>query len=453
MPTSESRRSCPARVWLALAGVLLASAPARLGPGPARVQPASSCPRPSRRKRCSRTSRSSSSSCASGSRSRADARPDPVAPPGGWLSGEHARRLPPGRRHAPWPRSSARGPSTPSGARHAVAARRRTRSGLVDSTRAMSDSLRAVLDSIKMLRADSARADSLADSLGGPPRGRAQASSASRPSDELTTQFQPAQAGPVDENYRLGPGDALVLILTGDVERSHTLEVTREGFVVIPQVGQVYVANLTLGQLEDQLYGRLGRVYSGVRRGPNATHQVPALDRAAPQYPGLRRGRRGPARRLPDVQRRHGAHRALCRGRPDHQRQLPAGRDPPRRQAGGQPGPLRLPAPRHQPHGHPAPDRRRRVRAGARRPRHGGGQGHPPGDLRAAPRPRRCATRSRFAGGFDPTRRAGAGDDSPDPAAGLARRQAAAPAWSSRSAPTSSSAAWRPRCRWRPGTR
>ena len=46
---------------------------------------------------------------------------------------------------------------------------------------------------------------------------------------------------------------------------------TREGFVVIPQVGQVYVANLTLGQLEDQLYGRLGRVYSGVRRGADAT--------------------------------------------------------------------------------------------------------------------------------------------------------------------------------------
>jgi len=35
---------------------------------------------------------------------------------------------------------------------------------------------------------------------------------------------------------------------------------------VIPQVGQVFVANLTLGQLQDQLYSRLGRVYSGVRR-------------------------------------------------------------------------------------------------------------------------------------------------------------------------------------------
>jgi protein involved in polysaccharide export with SLBB domain len=63
----------------------------------------------------------------------------------------------------------------------------------------------------------------------------------------------------------------LVLILTGDVEEAYTLNVTREGFVVIPQVGQVYVANLTLGQLEDQLYARLRRVYSGVRRGSGAT--------------------------------------------------------------------------------------------------------------------------------------------------------------------------------------
>ena len=132
-----------------------------------------------------------------------------------------------------------------------------------------------------------------------------------------TTRFQPAQAGPVDENYRLGPGDVLVLILTGDVERSYTLEVTREGFVVIPQVGQVYVANLTLGQLEDQLYGRLGRVYSGVRRGANATTQFQLSIAPAAQHPGLRRGRRGPPRRLPDLQRRHGAHRALRRRRPD----------------------------------------------------------------------------------------------------------------------------------------
>src|SRR5437867_1810069 len=86
-----------------------------------------------------------------------------------------------------------------------------------------------------------------------------------------STQFLPLLSGPVPSDYRLGPGDMLVLILTGDVELAYTLQVTREGFMLIPQVGQVFVSNLTLDRLRDVLYTRLGRVYSGVRRSPNAT--------------------------------------------------------------------------------------------------------------------------------------------------------------------------------------
>jgi polysaccharide export outer membrane protein len=86
-----------------------------------------------------------------------------------------------------------------------------------------------------------------------------------------TTQFDPNLGGPVDANYRVGPGDRLVLVLTGDVEQSYTLDVTREGFIVIPQVGQLWVNRLTMAELENVLYSRLGRVYSGVRRGAGAT--------------------------------------------------------------------------------------------------------------------------------------------------------------------------------------
>src|SRR5437879_361314 len=86
-----------------------------------------------------------------------------------------------------------------------------------------------------------------------------------------STQFLPLLAGPVPADYKLGAGDQLVLILTGDVELAYTLQVTREGFILIPQVGQLFVSNLTLDQLRDLLYTRLGRVYSGVRRSPGAT--------------------------------------------------------------------------------------------------------------------------------------------------------------------------------------
>ena len=82
-----------------------------------------------------------------------------------------------------------------------------------------------------------------------------------------TTQFQPMLSGPVPENYRLGPGDVLVLVITGDVEFVHTLEVTREGFVLVPQVGQIYVNDMTMGQLRATLRNRLGQAYSGVAEG------------------------------------------------------------------------------------------------------------------------------------------------------------------------------------------
>lgn len=82
-----------------------------------------------------------------------------------------------------------------------------------------------------------------------------------------STQFQPLLAGPVPESYRLGAGDLLVLVLSGDVELVHNLEVTRDGFVLIPQVGQLYVSSLSMAQVKSMLRQRLGASYSGIRSG------------------------------------------------------------------------------------------------------------------------------------------------------------------------------------------
>lgn len=87
----------------------------------------------------------------------------------------------------------------------------------------------------------------------------------------VSSSFEPLRTGPVGPNYVLGPGDQILLVLTGDVELAYTLDVTREGTVVIPDVGQISVNGLTLGELEDRLYDRLGSVYSGVSRGGDAT--------------------------------------------------------------------------------------------------------------------------------------------------------------------------------------
>ena len=106
-----------------------------------------------------------------------------------------------------------------------------------DSIRAISDSLQQVLDSLQLVQADSARADSLADSVR-VLQGRGLKLFGLETFRRTTTRFQASQAGPVDDNYRLGSGDVLVLILTGDVEQVYTLNVNREGFIVIPKVGR-----------------------------------------------------------------------------------------------------------------------------------------------------------------------------------------------------------------------
>jgi protein involved in polysaccharide export with SLBB domain len=82
-----------------------------------------------------------------------------------------------------------------------------------------------------------------------------------------TSEFDPVISGALPASYTLGPGDELVLVITGDVELLHTLPVTREGFVIVPQVGQISVNGLTLAGLRQQLGVRLGRVYSGINQG------------------------------------------------------------------------------------------------------------------------------------------------------------------------------------------
>lgn len=82
-----------------------------------------------------------------------------------------------------------------------------------------------------------------------------------------TSQFQPLLSGPVPDDYRVGPGDQLLLLLTGEVEAAHDLTVTREGFVVIPNVGRVALANLTMADARALLRRRLAQAYSGIDRG------------------------------------------------------------------------------------------------------------------------------------------------------------------------------------------
>jgi len=82
-----------------------------------------------------------------------------------------------------------------------------------------------------------------------------------------TTAFDAVSAGPVDASYRLGIGDQLQFIVTGDMEVALALDVRRDGTVLIPQIGQVPVAGLTLEAARTNIKQRASRVYNLIDEG------------------------------------------------------------------------------------------------------------------------------------------------------------------------------------------
>jgi protein involved in polysaccharide export with SLBB domain len=79
--------------------------------------------------------------------------------------------------------------------------------------------------------------------------------------------FDPEIAGPVDPAYRIGVGDALQIILTGQVEQAFQTVVRRDGTVLLPSVGLTPVAGLTLEAARSVLRDRSARVFSGLSEG------------------------------------------------------------------------------------------------------------------------------------------------------------------------------------------
>lgn len=64
------------------------------------------------------------------------------------------------------------------------------------------------------------------------------------------------------EDYILGPGDNLIVVLWGQVEKEYQLTVDREGKIFIPRLGELIAWGKTLGDFEQQLKKKFSGVYS-----------------------------------------------------------------------------------------------------------------------------------------------------------------------------------------------
>lgn len=80
----------------------------------------------------------------------------------------------------------------------------------------------------------------------------------------------PLEIGPVDPGYPIGAGDVLRLYVWGEVEFQYELTVDREGNIVIPKVGRVFVSGTRLDRLRDNLRNYLSKFYSGLVKEPPA---------------------------------------------------------------------------------------------------------------------------------------------------------------------------------------
>lgn len=76
--------------------------------------------------------------------------------------------------------------------------------------------------------------------------------------------FEPNENQATPENYRLGPGDEVIIDIWGENERSLREEISPEGNIMVEQVGPVYLNGLTIKEANSKLRGVFGQIYAGV---------------------------------------------------------------------------------------------------------------------------------------------------------------------------------------------
>lgn len=76
--------------------------------------------------------------------------------------------------------------------------------------------------------------------------------------------FEPNENQATPENYRLGPGDEVIIDIWGENERSLRVEISPEGNIMVEQVGPVYLNGLTIKEANAKLRGVFGQIYAGV---------------------------------------------------------------------------------------------------------------------------------------------------------------------------------------------
>jgi len=81
----------------------------------------------------------------------------------------------------------------------------------------------------------------------------------------IPTTFAPVDGIPVPPDYVIGPGDTFLLQLFSTTDVQYTLVVSREGRLLVPEIGDIQVSGLTFEDAQTLLKERIARTRMGVK--------------------------------------------------------------------------------------------------------------------------------------------------------------------------------------------
>ena len=74
--------------------------------------------------------------------------------------------------------------------------------------------------------------------------------------------FQNPTQFAVDPNYIIGYGDEIIIMLWGETESYKTYLVSKDGYIFVNNIGQIFVNGLTIDKVEKKLFKSLQKVFS-----------------------------------------------------------------------------------------------------------------------------------------------------------------------------------------------
>ncbi len=90
--------------------------------------------------------------------------------------------------------------------------------------------------------------------------------------------FETSLKIPTPKNYILGADDELLIDINGFSEEHYNLNVTPEGYIKVPKVGNIFVSGITIEEAKKRVIDRLSKIYVGLKSyngsAPNTTATV-----------------------------------------------------------------------------------------------------------------------------------------------------------------------------------